>query len=92
MQTDSPLRSLEATDSPFIDRFELVDRQTIKAAADVKSAVDAAFAAAAAGVSQQNEANFLASQKQELAFTKQIDQLTANVVQYRRPTTTSSTI
>jgi len=72
---------IEANRLAVIDRFELLDRQTIKAAADVKSAVDAAFAAAAAGVSQQNEANFLASQKQELAFTKQIDQLAASVVQ-----------
>jgi hypothetical protein len=42
---------------------------------------DAAFAAAASGVSQQNQANFLASQKQEAAFTKQIDQLADNVRQ-----------
>jgi hypothetical protein len=63
------------------ERFELLEKQTIKAAADVKSAVDAAFAAAAAGVSQQNQANFLASQKQEVAFTKQIDQLSDNVRQ-----------
>jgi hypothetical protein len=81
-QTESPFADrLEANRLAVIDRFELLDRQTIKAAADVKSAVDAAFAAAAAGVSQQNEANFLASQKQELAFTKQIDQLAASVVQ-----------
>jgi hypothetical protein len=63
------------------NRFELLDKQTIKAAADVKSAVDAAFAAAASGVAQQNQANFLASQKQENAFTKQIDQLAASVAQ-----------
>jgi hypothetical protein len=63
------------------DRFELLDKQTIKAASDVKSAVDAAFAAAASGVAQQNQANFLASQKQEAAFTKQIDQLAAVVSQ-----------
>jgi hypothetical protein len=65
----------------FAERFELNEKQTIKAAADVKSAVDAAFAAAASGVSQQNQANFLASQKQEAAFTKQIDQLAASVAQ-----------
>jgi hypothetical protein len=63
------------------ERFELLDKQTIKAAADVKSAVDAAFAAAASGVSQQNQANFLARQKQEAAFTKQIDQIAASVAQ-----------
>jgi hypothetical protein len=63
------------------DRFDLLKEQTIKAAADVKSAVDAAFAAAASGVAQQNQANFLASQKQEAAFTKTVDQLAASVAQ-----------
>jgi len=65
-------------------RFELLAQQTVKAASDVKSAVDAAFAAAASGVQQQNNANFLASQKQEAAFTKQIDQLAASVAQISR--------
>jgi uncharacterized membrane protein YccC len=68
---------IEALADKVKDRFELLEKQTTKAAGDVKSAVDAAFAAAAASVSQQNQANFLASQKQEAAFTKQIDQLTA---------------
>jgi hypothetical protein len=63
------------------DRFKLEGEAKVKAAADVKSAVDAAFAAAASGVAQQNQANFLASQKQENAFTKQIDQLAASVAQ-----------
>jgi hypothetical protein len=62
-------------------RFKLEGEAKVKAAADVKSAVDAAFAAAKDGVTQQNQANFLASQKQEAAFTKQIDQLTAIVAQ-----------
>ena len=63
------------------DRFKLEGEAKVKAASDVKSAVDAAFAAAAAGVAQQNQANFLASQKQEAAFTKQMDQLTTSVLQ-----------
>ena len=62
-------------------RFELLDKQTVKASSDVKSAVDAAFAAAKEAVSQQNLANQQASQKQEAAFTKQIDQLAASVAQ-----------
>jgi hypothetical protein len=82
---DEKFRSLvSAEDERFrsiAERFEVLDKQTVKAAADVKSAVDAAFAAAASGVSQQNQANFLASQKQEAAFTKQIDQLADNVKQ-----------
>jgi len=61
------------------DRFDLNDKATIKAAADVKSAVDAAFAAAATGVATQNQANYLASQKQEAAFTKALDTLALNV-------------
>ena len=63
------------------DRFKIEAEARIKAASDVKSAVDAAFAAAKDGVTQQNQANFLASQKQEAAFTKQMDQLTASVLQ-----------
>jgi hypothetical protein len=51
-----------------MDRFELIDKQATKTASDVKTAMDAAFAAAGA-----------AAQKQEAAFTKQIDQLTSNV-------------
>jgi hypothetical protein len=51
-----------------MDRFELIDKQATKTASDVKTAMDAAFAAAGA-----------AAQKQEDAFTKQIDQLTSNV-------------
>jgi hypothetical protein len=83
--SDERLKALDgvisANRAAVADRFELLDKQTIKAAADVKSAVDAAFAAAASGVSQQNLANQQASQKQEAAFTKQIDQLADNVRQ-----------
>jgi len=56
-------------------RFELGDVQTEKAARDVKSAVDAAFAAAKEAVGEQNKSNALSITKSELAFTKQIDQL-----------------
>lgn len=73
--------SIAVFKNSMAERFDLLEKQTIKAAADVKSAVDAAFAASASGVAQQNQANFLASQKQEAAFTKQIDQLAANVAQ-----------
>ena len=48
--------------------ISLLDGQTTRPPLDVRIAMDAAFAAAGA-----------AAQKQELAFTKQIDQLTSNV-------------
>jgi hypothetical protein len=55
---------LDANDKRFEERFDLLDRATVKAAVDVKDAVDAAFSAQGS-----------AAMKQELAFTKQIDQL-----------------
>jgi hypothetical protein len=68
-------RSVEATiianRTAVEDRFQLLTERT-KAAA-----VDAAFA----GIRQLNQANFLASQKQEAAFAKHTDQLAASVVQ-----------
>lgn len=58
-----------ATIKHFYDeKFRSLDAQTSKAVIDVRIAMDAAFAAASA-----------AAQKQESAFTKQIDQLTSNV-------------
>ena len=61
--------TITATITRFYDeKFRTLDAQTSKAAVDVKTAMDAAFVAAAAAAS-----------KQETAFTKQIDQLTANV-------------
>jgi hypothetical protein len=60
-------------------RFELGDVQTEKAARDVKSAVDAAFAAAKEAVGEQNKSNALSIAKSEVATTKQIDQLTENL-------------
>ena len=56
-------------------RFTLSDVQTEKAARDVKSAVDAAFAAAKEAVGEQNKSNALSITKSETAFTKQIDQM-----------------
>ncbi len=61
------------------ERFQLGDIQTEKAARDVKSAVDAAFAAAKEAVGEQNKSNALSITKSETAFTKQIDQLADSV-------------
>jgi hypothetical protein len=63
------------------ERFQLGDIQTEKAARDVKSAVDAAFAAAKEAVGEQNKSNALSITKSETAFTKQIDQLAESVKQ-----------
>jgi hypothetical protein len=60
------------------ERFQLGDVQTEKAARDVKSAVDAAFAAAKEAVGEQNKSNALSIAKSELATTKQIDQIVEN--------------
>lgn len=51
------------------------DIQISTAAKDVKSAVDAAFAAAKEAVSEQNKSNALSNSKTEATFTKQIDML-----------------
>lgn len=51
------------------------DAQTEKASRDVKSAVDAAFAAAKEAVGEQNKSNTLSIAKSEDGFTKQIDGL-----------------
>lgn len=51
------------------------DAATEKASKDVKSAVDAAFAAAKEAVGEQNKSNALSIDKSEKAFTKQIDGL-----------------
>lgn len=61
------------------ERFALGDVQTDKAARDVKSAVDAAFAAAKEAVGEQNKSNALSIAKSEVATTKQIDQLSQNL-------------
>lgn len=49
------------------------DAATDKASKDVKSAVDAAFAAAKEAVGEQNKSNALSISKSEVGFTKQID-------------------
>ena len=49
------------------------DAQTEKASRDVKSAVDAAFAAAKEAVGEQNKSNALSITKSETAFVKQVD-------------------
>jgi hypothetical protein len=61
------------------ERFTQGDVQTEKAARDVKSAVDAAFAAAKEAVGEQNKSNALSIAKSEVATTKQIDQLSENL-------------
>jgi hypothetical protein len=61
------------------ERFKLGDVQTEKAARDVKSAVDAAFAAAKEAVGEQNKSNALSIAKSEVSTTKQIDQLNDNL-------------
>lgn len=77
------IRSLTETVGVFKtsvnERFELGDVQTEKAARDVKSAVDAAFAAAKEAVGEQNKSNALSISKSEAATIKTIDQLTENL-------------
>ncbi len=79
---DEKIRSLTETVTVFKtsvnERFQLGDVQTEKAARDVKSAVDAAFAAAKEAVGEQNKSNALSIAKSEVATTKQIDQLAEN--------------
>jgi hypothetical protein len=59
------------------------DVERDKASKDVKSAVDAAFAAAKEAVGEQNKSNATANSKMEAAFTKQSDlqgeRITANI-------------
>lgn len=58
-------------------KTQILDRdvQTEKASRDVKSAVDAAFAAAKEAVGEQNKSNALSNAKTEANFTKQLDML-----------------
>ena len=55
-------------------QFVQLDAQTEKASRDVKSAVDAAFAAAKEAVAEQNKSNAASITKSEASFTKQIDE------------------
>ncbi len=76
---DEKIRGLYAAQEAFkelvLSRFAQQDTITEKAARDVKSAVDAAFAAAKEAVGEQNKSNALSITKSETAFTKSIDQL-----------------
>ena len=65
------MQKFDAVKTQLLDR----DSQTEKASRDVKSAVDAAFAAAKEAVGEQNKSNALAIAKSEAGFTKQIDML-----------------
>ena len=80
--TDEKIKALIDVVSVFKqtvnERFQLGDVQTEKAARDVKSAVDAAFAAAKEAVGEQNKSNALSIAKSETATAKQIDQLVEN--------------
>jgi|SRR5271166_6171622 len=80
---DEKIRALTETVAVFktsVDaRFQISVDQTEKAARDVKSAVDAAFAAAKESGGERNTANALSIAKSEVATTKQIDQITENL-------------
>src|SRR5271166_5588197 len=56
--------------------FRTLDQQRVRAGSDVK-----AFSAATDSAAQSSQTKFLASQMQEAAFTKQIDQLASNASQ-----------
>ena len=75
--SDNRLDALEKLmDQKFVGiKTQIDDRdiQTDKASRDVKSAVDAAFAAAKEAVGEQNKSNALSITKSEAATTKQID-------------------
>jgi tetrahydromethanopterin S-methyltransferase subunit B len=71
----STFKTVDEKFSGIDKRFQLGEIQTEKAARDVKSAVDAAFAASKEAVSEQNKSNALSNAKSETAVTKQIDQL-----------------
>jgi len=62
-------------------RTQILERDAQKetAAKDVKSAVDAAFAAAKEAVGEQNKSNALAITKSETSTMKQIDQIGVNI-------------
>ena len=73
---------VQALREVVFEKFEGVERASVelksstdKAARDVKSAVDAAFAASKEVVSEQNKSNALSTAKSEAGFTKQIDLL-----------------
>ena len=76
---DSLIETVSVLKTTVNERFTQGDVQTEKAARDVKSAVDAAFAAAKEAVGEQNKSNALSIAKSEVATTKQIDQLSENL-------------
>lgn len=80
LTTQALFREITHLDSLFSERFLRIqtqinerDVQTDKASRDVKSAVDAAFAAAKEAVGEQNKSNALSINKSEAATTKQIE-------------------
>jgi hypothetical protein len=79
LRIDSLIETVSVLKTTVNERFTQGDVQTEKAARDVKSAVDAAFAAAKEAVGEQNKSNALSIAKSEVATTKQIDQLSENL-------------
>lgn len=78
--TNDVQHDVEALREVVMEKFngiktQIVERDvaTEKASKDVKSAVDAAFAAAKEAVGEQNKSNALSITKSETGFTKQID-------------------
>jgi len=60
-------------------RFEMLERDIDRRAADNKIAVDNAFLAAKEAVTEQNKSNNMAISKSEVAFSDQIRQLGVNI-------------
>jgi len=84
---ESCLAEVQALEALHEEKFNGIKTQIIerdiqaeKASRDVKSAVDAAFAAAKEAVSEQNKSNALSITKSEAAFTKQLDGVNALII------------
>lgn len=65
-------------------QFSERDTRASQTATDIKSAVDAALKAASSAVELQNRSNQEAIAKQEIAFTKQIDQIANSILQINK--------
>lgn len=79
------LQSLHEARFHQIDvQFSERDTRATQTATDIKSAVDAALKAASSAVELQNRSNQEAIAKQEIAFTKQIDQIANSILQINK--------
>lgn len=65
-------------------QFSERDVRASQTASDIKSAVEAALKAASSAVELQNRSNQEAIAKQEIAFTKQIDQIANSILQINK--------